>query len=59
MLPLAASVAAGIYLGSGGALDDVLPDSLDGDGAVSVFDVGAADLTGLGEAELFAEEDRS
>lgn len=59
MLPLAASVAAGIYLGSGGALDGVLPDSLAGDAAVLVFDVGAADLTGLGEAELFAEEDRS
>lgn len=59
MLPLAASVAMGIYLGSGNTLDGILPDSLAGDGAVSVFDVGAADLTGLGEAELFTEEDRS
>ena len=53
-LPLAASLALGIYLGAMGKLDMLLPSAITGDLAMS-FDPDA-DLTGVGEAEAYAEE---
>ena len=53
-VPLAASLALGIYLGAMGKLDTVLPAAITGDLAMS-FDPDA-DLTGVGEAEAYAEE---
>ena len=53
-VPLAASLALGIYLGAMGKLDTLLPAAITGDLAMS-FDPDA-DLTGVGEAEAYAEE---
>jgi hypothetical protein len=53
-LPLAASLALGLYLGAIGKLDTLLPAAITGDLAMS-FDPDA-DLTGVGEAEAYAEE---
>jgi hypothetical protein len=54
-LPLAASLALGIYLGAIGETDSWLPV---GDIAVNE-DEASSDLTGIGEAEALAEESRS
>ncbi len=54
-LPLAASLALGVYLGAMGSLDDFLPDSVTGEVAVS--DDENADLSGVTDAEAYAEED--
>lgn len=53
-LPLAASLALGIYLGAMGSLDFVLPSAITG-GTNLTLDSGD-DLGGVGEAEQFAEE---
>ncbi|MGL4592432.1 MAG: hypothetical protein ACRCVZ_11345 [Aestuariivirga sp.] len=53
-VPMAASLALGIYLGAMGKLDRLLPAAITGDLAMS-FDPDA-DLTGVGEAEAYAEE---
>jgi len=56
-LPLAASLALGVYLGAMGSLDDFLPESVTGELAASEGD--NADLSGVSEAESYAEEDVS
>lgn len=56
-LPLAASLALGIYLGAMGTLDDFLPGTVTGELAASDDD--NADLSGVSEAEDYAEEDVS
>lgn len=53
-LPLAASLALGIYLGAAGNLDFMLPASVTGDVA-SVNDT-VDDLGGVGEADAYSEE---
>ena len=56
-LPLAASLALGIYLGAMGTIDRLLPESVTGELAASDGD--NADLSGVSEAEAYAEEDVS
>ena len=56
-LPLAASLALGIYLGAMGDLDAFLPETVTGELAAS--DEENADLSGISEAEAYAEEDVS
>ena len=56
-LPLAASLALGIYLGAMGALDAFLPETVTGESAAG--DEENADLSGVSEAEAYAEEDVS
>lgn len=56
-LPLAASLALGVYLGAMGSLDAVLPVALTGDVATS--DDLPDDLGGVGEADAYAEENFS
>jgi hypothetical protein len=56
-LPLAASLALGIYLGAMGALDGFLPETVTGE--LAAGDEDNADLSGVSEAEDFAEEDVS
>lgn len=56
-LPLAASLALGIYLGAMGALDAFLPETVTGESAAG--DEENADLSGVSEAESYAEEDVS
>lgn len=53
-LPLAASLALGVYLGAMGKLDRLLPSAITGDVALNL-DLDS-DLTGVGEAEAYAEE---
>jgi hypothetical protein len=53
-LPLAASLALGIYLGAMGSLDFMLPVSLTGD--LASTEDPADDLGGVGEADAYAEE---
>jgi len=53
-LPLAASLALGIYLGAQGDLDFAFPTSLTG--AVALNEDAADDLGGVGEAIAYAEE---
>jgi hypothetical protein len=56
-LPLSASLALGIYLGAMGALDGFLPETVTGE--LAAGDEDNADLSGVSEAEDFAEEDVS
>jgi hypothetical protein len=56
-LPLAASLALGIYLGAMGSLDRFLPESVTGE--LAAGDDDNADLSGVSEAEAYAEEDVS
>lgn len=56
-VPLAASLALGIYLGSKGTLDNYMPDSIIGE---TVADTSESDpSTGLDDAESLAESDLS
>lgn len=55
-LPLAASLALGIYLGTQGLLDSFLPSTLTGDVAGITLDDSIDDLGGVGEADTYAEE---
>lgn len=56
-LPLAASLALGIYLGAQGSLDFMLPTALTGD--VALIEDTTDDLGGVGEADAYAEESLS
>lgn len=56
-LPLAASLALGVYLGAMGALDGFLPETVTGE--LAAGDEENADLSGVSEAEAYAEEDVS
>jgi hypothetical protein len=51
-LPLAASLALGVYLGAQGSLDFMLPTAITGAETVDVLD----ELGGVGEAEDYAGE---
>lgn len=53
-LPLAASLALGIYLGAQGDLDLALPTAITG--AVALGDDPADDLGGVGELDAYAED---
>lgn len=53
-LPLAASLALGIYLGAKGTLDFMLPTAITG--GVALNDDAPDDLGGVGEADAYAEE---
>lgn len=53
-LPLAASLALGIYLGALGALDVVLPSAITG--SVASSDDPQDDLGGVGELDAYAED---
>lgn len=53
-LPLAASLALGVYLGAQGTLDFMLPGAITG--GVAQYDDVPDDLGGVGEADAFAEE---
>ena len=52
-IPLAASLALGVYLGSGDTFDAYLPDSIVGETAADLSD--SAPSTGLDDAESYAE----
>jgi hypothetical protein len=52
-LPLAASLALGIYLGSKGTLDFMLPTAITG---VAISEDSLDDLGGVGEADDYASE---
>jgi hypothetical protein len=56
VLPLAASLALGIYLGATGMLDSFLPTTVTGDVAVNTTENAYDDLGGVGEADAYAEE---
>jgi len=56
-LPLAASLALGIYLGAKGSLDFMLPSAITG--GVALNDDAPDDLGGVGEADAYAEENLS
>jgi hypothetical protein len=56
-LPLAASLALGIYLGAAGSLDFALPALVTGDVATNLE--ADEDLNGVSEAEQYAEENLS
>jgi hypothetical protein len=53
-LPLAASLALGVYLGAQGALDFMLPTAITG--GVALNDEAPDELGGVGEADAYAEE---
>jgi hypothetical protein len=53
-LPLAASLALGIYLGAQGSLDFMLPTAITG--GVALNDEVPDDLGGVGDADAYAEE---
>ena len=53
-LPLAASLALGIYLGALGTLDAVLPSAITG--SVALNDDPQDDLGGVGELDAYAED---
>ena len=53
-IPLAASLALGIYLGAQGSLDFMLPVSITGN--VAAIEDATDDLGGVGEADAYAEE---
>lgn len=57
VLPLAASLALGIYLGAQGTLDTILPTAITG--SVALNDDPVDDLGGVGEAEALAEDSTS
>lgn len=52
-LPLAASLALGVYLGARGTLDFMLPTAITG---LALGDEGLDDLGGVGEADDYAAE---
>jgi hypothetical protein len=56
-LPLAASLALGIYLGARGTLDFMLPAAITDD--VAQYDDEPDELGGVGEADAYAEESLS
>ena len=56
-LPLAASLALGVYLGAQGTLDFMLPSAITG--GVAQIDDAPDDLGGVGEADAYAEENLS
>jgi hypothetical protein len=56
-LPLAASLALGVYLGAKGTLDFMLPTAITG--GVAMNDDAPDDLGGVGEADAYAEENLS
>lgn len=56
-LPLAASLALGIYLGAKGSLDFALPAAVTG--SVGSADDPVPDFSGLSEAEQYAEDNLS
>ena len=56
-LPLAASLALGVYLGAKGTLDFMLPTAITG--SVALNDDLPDELGGVGEADAYAEESRS
>lgn len=56
-LPLAASLALGVYFGAKGTLDFMLPSAITG--SVALNDDGLDELGGVGEASAYAEESRS
>ena len=56
-LPLAASLALGVYLGAQGTLDFMLPAAITGD--VARNEEAPDDLGGVGEADAYAEENLS
>ncbi len=53
-LPLAASLALGIYLGTMGSLDFMLPSAITG--GIALNDEIPDELGGVGEADAYAEE---
>lgn len=53
-LPLAASLALGVYLGAKGTLDFMLPTAITG--GVALNEEVPDDLGGVGEADAYAEE---
>jgi hypothetical protein len=55
-LPLAASLAFGVWLGAAGIGTDILPESLGGD-AVAAADVDV--ISGIDEAETLAEDNQT
>jgi hypothetical protein len=55
-LPLAASLAFGVWLGAAGIGTNILPESLGGD-AVAAADVDV--ISGIDEAETLAEDDQT
>jgi len=54
-IPLAASLALGIYLGAKGTLDNYMPDSIVGDTLADTSD--SEPTSGLDDAESYAEGD--
>jgi hypothetical protein len=56
-LPLAASLALGVYLGAQGALDFMLPTAITG--GVALNEEVPDELGGVGEADAYAEESLS
>jgi hypothetical protein len=56
-LPLAASLALGVYLGAQGTLDFMLPSAITGD--VAQYEEEPDELGGVGEADAYAEENLS
>lgn len=54
-LPLAASLALGIYLGANGALDNYMPDSIIGETLADTSD--SEPTSGLDDVESYAEGD--
>ena len=54
-MPLAASLALGVYLGAEGSLDSILPTSVTG--TIASTDDEPADFSGVSDAESYAEED--
>lgn len=53
-LPLAASLALGVYLGAQGSLDVAFPTSITG--TVALGDDSAEDLGGVGDLDAYAED---
>lgn len=56
-LPLAASLALGVYLGAKGTLDFMLPSAITG--SLAQNDDAPDDLGGVGEADAYAEESQT
>jgi hypothetical protein len=56
-LPLAASLALGVYLGAKGTLDFMLPTAITG--GVAAYEELPDELGGVGEANAYAEENLS
>jgi ferric-dicitrate binding protein FerR (iron transport regulator) len=56
-LPLAASLALGVYLGARGTLDFMLPSVITGE--IAQYEEEPDELGGVGEADAYAEENLS